>query len=49
MSKTFLHSGSAGDIVMSLPTIKAMGGGVLLLDIAGGSGNEYVQGHQRVG
>lgn len=29
MCKTFLHSGSLGDIVYSLPTIKAMGGGRL--------------------
>jgi hypothetical protein len=31
MSKTFLHSGSLGDIVYSLPTIQALGGGVLYI------------------
>lgn len=29
MSKHFLHSGSLGDIIYSLPTIRAMGGGTL--------------------
>jgi ADP-heptose:LPS heptosyltransferase len=31
MSKHFLHSGAMGDVIYSLPTIKAMGGGVLHL------------------
>lgn len=38
--KTFKHSGDMGDIIYSLPTIKKMGGGVLLLDTTGGE-NEY--------
>lgn len=29
--KTFVHSGATGDIIFSLPTIKAMGGGTLLI------------------
>lgn len=29
--KSFLHSGKYGDLVFSLPTIKAMGGGILYL------------------
>ncbi|MGN6438402.1 MAG: hypothetical protein ACTHMM_17800 [Agriterribacter sp.] len=29
--KTFLHSGSLGDVIYSLPTIKALGGGILYL------------------
>jgi ADP-heptose:LPS heptosyltransferase len=35
--KTFKHSGDLGDIVYSLPTIRKLGGGVLLLDITGGA------------
>lgn len=31
MSKTFLHSGDLGDIILSLPTIRALGGGTLYL------------------
>lgn len=34
--KTFKHSGDLGDIVYALPTIRALGGGVLYLDVAGG-------------
>ena len=34
--KTFKHSGDLGDIIYSLPTIKAFGGGVLYLDPTGG-------------
>jgi len=34
--KTFKHSGDMGDIIFSLPTIKALGGGILLLDPDGG-------------
>lgn len=34
--KTFKHSGDLGDIIYSLPTIKALGGGVLYLDPTGG-------------
>lgn len=31
MCKTFKHSGKMGDIIFSLPTIQAMGGGILYL------------------
>lgn len=37
--KTFKHSGDLGDIVYSLPTVKALGGGCLYLDISGGVGD----------
>jgi len=33
---TFKHSGDLGDIIFSLPTIKAVGGGILYLDPKGG-------------
>lgn len=32
----FKHSGDLGDIIYSLPTIKKLGGGILLLDSSGG-------------
>ena len=35
-AKTFKHSGDLGDIIFSLPTIKAAGGGILYLDPKGG-------------
>ena len=41
MDKTFKHSGDLGDIIYSLPTIKKLGGGILYLDITGGS-DEYI-------
>ena len=41
MVKTFLHSGDLGDIIYSLPTIRKLGGGILYLDITGGSKDEY--------
>lgn len=34
--KTFKHSGDLGDIIYSLPTIRALGGGILYLDPTGG-------------
>lgn len=34
--KTFKHSGDMGDIIYSLPAIRAVGGGVLYLDVDGG-------------
>ena len=34
--KTFKHSGDLGDIIFSLPTVKALGGGILYLDPRGG-------------
>jgi ADP-heptose:LPS heptosyltransferase len=33
---TFKHSGDLGDIIYSLPTIRALGGGILCLDPKGG-------------
>jgi hypothetical protein len=38
MHKTFKHSGDLGDIIFSLPTIRALGGGILYLDPSGGKG-----------
>src|SRR5947208_2662564 len=35
-AKTFKHSGDLGDIIFSLPTVRALGGGVLYLDPTGG-------------
>jgi hypothetical protein len=40
--KTFKHSGELGDIIFSLPTIKAMGGGILYLDPKGGEDEPFV-------
>lgn len=34
--KTFKHSGDLGDIIFSLPAIRALGGGILYLDPEGG-------------
>jgi len=34
--KTFKHSGDLGDIIFSLPTVRAAGGGILYLDPLGG-------------
>lgn len=34
---TFKHSGDLGDIVYALPAIRALGGGVLYLDVTGGA------------
>jgi hypothetical protein len=39
MPKTFKHSGDMGDIIFSLPTIRALGGGILCLDPNGGHGD----------
>jgi hypothetical protein len=41
--KTFKHSGDLGDIIYSLPTIRALGGGILYLDPNGGGNNEFIQ------
>ena len=41
--KTFKHSGDLGDIVYSLPAIKKMGGGSLLLDTTGGKGESWCE------
>lgn len=40
---TFKHSGDLGDIIYSLPTIRALGGGVLYLDPEGGASDPYVR------
>jgi hypothetical protein len=39
---TFKHSGDLGDIVYSLPAVKALGGGTLYLDIDGGREDPFV-------
>src|ERR1035438_9074901 len=39
---TFKHSGPLGDIIYSLPAVKALGGGVLYLDVEGGKDDEFV-------
>jgi hypothetical protein len=41
--KTFKHSGDLGDIIFSLPTIRALGGGVLFLDPDGGKSSKLVK------
>jgi|SRR6056300_411272 hypothetical protein len=41
--KTFKHSGDIGDIIFSLPTIRALGGGKLYLDPEGGESSPYVR------
>jgi hypothetical protein len=41
--KTFKHSGDMGDIIFSLPTIRALGGGVLYLDPKGGEGSDLIR------
>lgn len=40
---TFKHSGDLGDIIFSLPTIRALGGGVLYLDPDGGLSSPLVK------
>ncbi|HEX4797308.1 MAG TPA: hypothetical protein VH370_26170 [Humisphaera sp.] len=37
MAKTFKHSGKLGDVIFSLPTMRALGGGILYLDPEGGA------------
>jgi hypothetical protein len=41
---TFKHSGDTGDIIFSLPTIRALGGGILYLDPNGGKDEPLVKG-----
>lgn len=41
--RTFKHSGDLGDIVFALPTIRAMGGGILYLDPTGGANEPMVK------
>ena len=40
--KTFKHSGDLGDIILSLPAVSSMGGGVLYLDPQGGEREDLV-------
>ena len=39
MTSTFKHSGALGDVIFSLPAVRALGGGVLYLDPQGGEGD----------
>jgi len=41
--KTYKHSGDMGDIIFSLPAIRALGGGVLYLDPKGGEKEDLVR------
>lgn len=41
--KTFKHSGDLGDIIYSLPTIRAFGGGILCLDPNAGVSEETIR------
>jgi hypothetical protein len=41
--KTFKHSGDLGDIIFALPTIRALGGGILYLDPTGGRSEPIIQ------
>jgi hypothetical protein len=40
---TFKHSGDLGDIIYSLPTVRALGGGILYLDPTGGESDELIK------
>ncbi|MDP9174552.1 MAG: hypothetical protein M3O30_11890 [Planctomycetota bacterium] len=40
---SFKHSGDLGDIIYSLPAVRALGGGVLYLDVNGGESDPIVQ------
>jgi hypothetical protein len=42
MATTFKHSGDLGDIIFSLPAVRALGGGVLYLDPEGGLSSSIV-------
>jgi hypothetical protein len=48
MNKTFLHAGDIGDIIYSLPTIRALGGGTLYLDCNGGQEHPVVQEYYKI-
>jgi hypothetical protein len=41
--KTFRHSGDLGDIIFSLPAVRALGGGILYLDPEGGESSPLVK------
>lgn len=43
MSNTFRHSGESGDIIFSLPAIRAIGGGILYIDPEGGKSSPLVK------
>ena len=43
---TFRHSGDLGDIIYSLPAVKALGGGTMLLDITGGADDPWISTRQ---
>jgi hypothetical protein len=49
MAKTFKHSGDQGDIIFSLPAMRALGGGIFYLDPEGGLSNPMIKwrGHDR--
>ena len=40
--KTFKHSGDMGDIILSLPAVSSLGGGILYLDPEGGEQEDLV-------
>jgi hypothetical protein len=42
LHRLFKHSGDLGDIIFSLPTIRALGGGLLYLDPNGGEASPFV-------
>ncbi len=46
---TFKHSGDLGDIIYSLPTVKALGGGTMLLDTTGGAADPFIATRQTGG
>ncbi|HEX4792934.1 MAG TPA: hypothetical protein VH370_04030 [Humisphaera sp.] len=41
--RTFKHSGDLGDIIFALPAMRALGGGILYLDPAGGESEPLVR------
>jgi hypothetical protein len=43
MPKTFKHSGDMGDMIFSLPAVRALGGGILYLDPDGGFSSPLVK------
>jgi hypothetical protein len=42
-TNTFKHSGALGDLIYSLPTMRALGGGILYLDPAGGKDEPLIK------
>jgi hypothetical protein len=40
--RAFKHSGNLADIIFSLPAVKALGGGILYLDVNGGRGDPFI-------